>query len=454
MAVKGALRPTPKGLTAAWTCASLGVSRVASNLARRQLYRSFLPVIGFGGSESRPRKATLKVLIGPLCKAFCVSDVNFRRLSIADLDEAALRRLVGEGETLFVERKETDPEDGLGSAVASFANTLGGWLLLGVTDDGTAKGYDAGRGDFTDKVRNKLGHQVDPLPPFAADLKELDGVQIGVIRVFESADTPHIVVGDGSVPIREPGGMRRIQSHAELIELAKRGKEARCNSRERLHSLPYALEQIEATDPDRTRLDPRPQPRQFVVRAAPLTRPEGFADRLLSIDFGRIAREASRDLFPGPDPPTPSLRTSDATFGQRGFNFTTTQGGSAERASVIADAGGVLITRTEWPSAQSTSLWPEAVHASVLPLLETLANLFRNLDTQGRALCHLLVRGYSAVNFTHQRAGSGSLPNEDIEIGGEFTLPPDGDEFDTLVHQWVNELARSAGLEAWQDLPK
>ena len=271
--------------------------------------------------------------------------------------------------------RRSTQKDGLRPAVASFANTLGGWLLLGVADSGTVKGYDPGKGDFTDKVRSKLSHQVDPLPPFAADLKELDGTQIGVIRVFESADTPHIVIGDGSVPIREPGGMRRIQSHDELIELARRGSKARHDARE-LHTLPYALGQIEAMDPDPNHLDPRPQPQQFVVRAAPLTRPEGFADRVLSIEFGRTAREASRKLFPGPDPPTPSLRMTDGTFGQRGFNFTTTQGGSAERASVIADAGGVLIARVEWTNAHTTSLWPEAVHASVVPLLETLANLF------------------------------------------------------------------------------
>ena len=205
VAVKGALRPTPKGLTAAWTCASLGVSRVASNLARRQLYRSFLPVIGFGGSESRPGKATLKVLIGPLCKAFCVSTPDSAACQSL-MDEAALRRLVGEGETLFVERKENSPRMALAQRLPRLPipSVVGYfWVSLMTV---LPRAMTPGRGDFTDKVRNKLGHQVDPLPPFAADLKELDGVQIGVIRVFESADTPHIVVGDGSGSIREPWG--------------------------------------------------------------------------------------------------------------------------------------------------------------------------------------------------------------------------------------------------------
>jgi hypothetical protein len=65
------------------------------------------------------------------------------RLTFPDLvaDRGLLKRLVYEGETLYVERKETDPQDGLGATVASFANTLGGWLLIGVTDDRKVVGY-------------------------------------------------------------------------------------------------------------------------------------------------------------------------------------------------------------------------------------------------------------------------------------------------------------------------
>jgi len=62
----------------------------------------------------------------------------------------------------------TDPSRGIGQTVAAFANTLGGWLLLGVADDGALKGYEAGPGDFADKIRHKLRAQVEPLPPFAA----------------------------------------------------------------------------------------------------------------------------------------------------------------------------------------------------------------------------------------------------------------------------------------------
>ncbi len=50
--------------------------------------------------------------------------LSIRRLSLADLDEDALRTLIGHGENLFVERKAALPKDGLGRVVASFANSL------------------------------------------------------------------------------------------------------------------------------------------------------------------------------------------------------------------------------------------------------------------------------------------------------------------------------------------
>jgi len=120
---------------------------------------------------------------------------SFRSVALADLvaEPTALRRLIDEGETLIVEHKEKIPPEGLGPMVASFANTFGGWLLLGVADDKTLKGYDAGAGDFQDRMRHRLREEVDPMPPFAAQVVPVDGGhELGIIRTYESADRPHI----------------------------------------------------------------------------------------------------------------------------------------------------------------------------------------------------------------------------------------------------------------------
>src|SRR4051794_18667380 len=106
-----------------------------------------------------------------------------------DLDEDAARRLVAHGEDLFVEFKQELPSrSGLGAAVASFANTLGGWLIVGIADDRTVVGWSPTPGtDMQSHIGNLLRNQVDPLPPFVAETRLLEGKQIAVIRVFESS---------------------------------------------------------------------------------------------------------------------------------------------------------------------------------------------------------------------------------------------------------------------------
>src|SRR6266542_3706475 len=113
---------------------------------------------------------------------------SIRRLALADLNEGLLRRLVDHGEDLFVERKRQPPSDGLGPTVCSFANTLGGWVLLGI-DDETKEVHGFSFGERTD-VQSHLGqllrNEIDPSPPFVAGQFELDGKPLVVTRIFES----------------------------------------------------------------------------------------------------------------------------------------------------------------------------------------------------------------------------------------------------------------------------
>lgn len=351
----------------------------------------------------------------------------------------------------FVRRAEGGrAEQGLGPAVASFANTLGGWLLLGVTDAGEIVGFDPGSGDFTDKMRHKLRSEIEPLPPFAATLVDLEEKQVGVIRVFESLDTPHLVIRSGSIPVREPGGTRNIRDRSELIDLARRGEDARLAAEERLRKLPYLQGRI-AIRPEAQGQSLR----QIIVRLAPLTRNGDLADRILGTPFGRAAHEVVRDLFPGPPAPDPRHRRADLSFGQRGFTATATQMGDHHRSSVIADAGGVVATCLEYPRLrppQRTHLRPEGVEEDRRSLFGALVSLSDALDSNGRAVCDLIFRGYEGVEFVHQRAGSGQIPGEEVHISGEIALPPDDGDIDQIARAWSNELARSAGLEVWHEL--
>lgn len=72
---------------------------------------------------------------GGLVSVSAVPIGSFTRGALVDLDPDDLARMLELNETLFVEHKSdigSESAYGLASAVASFANTLGGWLLLGV----------------------------------------------------------------------------------------------------------------------------------------------------------------------------------------------------------------------------------------------------------------------------------------------------------------------------------
>jgi predicted HTH transcriptional regulator len=96
--------------------------------------------------------------------------LSLRSLALADLTPDDVRWMVREGETL-VELKAQIPREGIGPTIASFANTLGGWVILGV-DDETRQvvGWKSkGRTDDVDYLHELLRREVDPMPPFARE---------------------------------------------------------------------------------------------------------------------------------------------------------------------------------------------------------------------------------------------------------------------------------------------
>jgi Putative DNA-binding domain len=174
-----------------------------------------------------------------------------RHLALADITEANLSSMLAENETLFVEHKGGLGGQGfqIAKAVCSFANTLGGWVLVGVTagqpNAGEPGGWEpVGAHEMTDRVREALrSSSVDPLPPFAATVLDYGDPPkpIGVVRVYESSDTPH-VMGNGQVFVRsvaEDTDARRkyraggVETQAVLVTLAERGSAGVARAREK-----------------------------------------------------------------------------------------------------------------------------------------------------------------------------------------------------------------------------
>jgi hypothetical protein len=177
---------------------------------------------------------------------------SFTHRALADLSPDDLARMLELNETLFVEHKTdlgTASAYNVVKAVASFANTVGGWLLIGVTDNrpnGQAERWDnvENAPTLVDAVRDRLRGELDPMPAFEARVIQHADGPVGVVRVYESSDTPHVILSSGAVFVREVAGdtdasrpkrpgtgaraerayrAAQIRSRAQLLQLAAPG---------------------------------------------------------------------------------------------------------------------------------------------------------------------------------------------------------------------------------------
>ena len=255
--------------------------------------------------------------------------------------------MLGLNETLFVEHKTgigADSSHGLMSAVSSFANGLGGWVLLGVANgrplEEPPEWLGADSPALVDVVRDRLRVELDPLPAFEARVLPCPGTdrRVGVVRVYESSDTPHIAIGTGAVYIREVAGVRdastpgrpgagrkgeriyearQIGSRAQLVELAQRGQLASLRVQRLVDptrplplvssALPLELKQIRGGGFQTTH-DAGPA---IVVRLAPYTLPPRFHGWATTADSAAALLRAAENLadkhgldnsWSGPDP--------------------------------------------------------------------------------------------------------------------------------------------------------
>ncbi len=116
-------------------------------------------------------------------------------------------------ETWWVEYKGpkgiTD-SDAIAKAVASFANTHGGWLFIGVNADtatnkplpGGIVGLPAAEAD-TERIYQVCSSRLSPAPYFVCNPVPLaDGNQVLAVHVPESPDPPHIDIPSGRVYVR------------------------------------------------------------------------------------------------------------------------------------------------------------------------------------------------------------------------------------------------------------
>lgn len=99
-----------------------------------------------------------------------------------------LKNLINGGETYTVEFKTDVNDDDLVEAAACLANGDGGWLLLGVSDDGTVLGSHPRHGGITDsrKLEALIANKTSPALPVQVKVEQLNDRDVVAVCVPKS----------------------------------------------------------------------------------------------------------------------------------------------------------------------------------------------------------------------------------------------------------------------------
>ncbi len=378
---------------------------------------------------------------------------EIQRLATAHLTPNLYQELAAHGEDLLVERKAQIPEaEKLGAEVASMANMLGGWILLGVDDKTHAlEPLQLPKGiDIQSHIGNLLRKSVDPVPPFLAEVLEVNELTVGFVRVFP-ASGPVLVTGSGAVYTRDDGGKRPVSDHGALLELARRGREAEEEARQRPSN--NAL-MVDALGLGRFGNQLKTHMR-VTVRAAPLTVGPQVAEWPISSGpqtCMAIAQELASKMGAG-RPGREDLRP----FGRAAVAAVVPEldGGSFESDAyeviAAADCAGVFGALVVWPVVNVVKV-ADLREKYIRPAIDAVAKMLLEAEALGDAVFDLHLLPRREVNLMSEDGQYQRHQLAEVTHCGSAVLSIPADETDCadLAARWEREVARSTGIGAWE----
>lgn len=330
--------------------------------------------------------------------------------------------------------------------MASFANALGGWLFLGVDDDGSLVGYSLPAGtDAQSHIGQLLAAEVEPLPPFVCAAYELDGKSLLITRVFESADTPHLLKATGGIPIRTPAGTDNVTDQRLLLDLARRGEDAMARARERLS---MDMISLELAAPERSDLIAASDAEPYaIVRASLVTPSPHFADWALSKSAGGTATGAAREVarilgitLAGHD--------EEVSVRGRGVTAAWTAGFQVPvRCRFAIDAGGVVGGRLSRGIGDGRATAESFRSLYISPLVLAVGDMLKSAGAYGRAAWRVDI-GLPRQDFEVVDA-SNQLRQRRFFASAEGGSPPSFQEAAEMTDAWWREFARELGRLEW-----
>ena len=108
-------------------------------------------------------------------------------------------------------------------SVSAFANTIGGSLIFGISDNDEIVGVEDIKGD-SEFVSQKIKERISPIPAFNLRFEVIDKKKLIIVDVVAGRDTPYYYVGDGMTEAYIRVGNESVAANAaELRRLVLRG---------------------------------------------------------------------------------------------------------------------------------------------------------------------------------------------------------------------------------------
>lgn len=137
-----------------------------------------------------------------------------------EVPDYSLKELIKNGETVTVEFKEEKAKgENIAKAVVAFANTKGGAIFWGVSDECDVVGLYGEYKDLEAKVAQAIRDNCIPSPEYEVERRQLDGKNILIIHVKEGKSKPYF--HKGKIAYIRAGSTNRIAEKYELDEMYK-----------------------------------------------------------------------------------------------------------------------------------------------------------------------------------------------------------------------------------------
>jgi hypothetical protein len=344
-------------------------------------------------------------------------------------------------------------------AVCAFANTDGGFLIVGASPDNEGRGWRLDPVAFNDEPATWLSNVISnlrPVPRFDVKSWEHNGGHVAVVNIDPVAEPP-CMTNDAEIFTRVSGESRRVDDPATLRRLIERGEARAAQAEEealRAARDPQTETSISLGLPGRTRNPPEPELR-LRLAVAPTGRLDDVGGRLFTRSFSETMYAAAHHL-----PAAPLFPYSPRQV----FRHRTTQDSVAvmeistdnrQRWQLQARWDGSVAAYLDLsPSPEDNpSLLDSAIFGDAIkPAAEALCGLATALGGYGRSHVALVVYAHD-FEIVSINSNKGEIPAPGVMLPIQAWTDADGRLPNEELDRMRRELCRASGAVVWEPEP-